>query len=227
MADEEFHEIQLNGKQLVFLFMAGTVAAVVIFLCGLMVGRNLRSPKLEATAAAADTAVTDPTRAGEVPPPTTAPTEGGSPVTTNETLTYASRLEAPTPVTDTLKEEAPDPTRPDATAKPAPAPVEKTPAKQDKPAAAPPAAAAAAPLAPEPAGTGWTVQVQAVKTRDAAEAVVKSLVAKGYPAFITTVGDPTPTFYRVRVGKFPDKKDAEAMKAKLQKQEHFNPILAR
>ena len=41
MADEEFHEIQLNGKQLVFLFMAGTVAAVVIFLCGLMVGRNL------------------------------------------------------------------------------------------------------------------------------------------------------------------------------------------
>jgi len=51
MAEEEFHEIQLNGKQLVFLFMAGTVAAVVIFLCGLMVGRNLRSPRLEAAAA--------------------------------------------------------------------------------------------------------------------------------------------------------------------------------
>ena len=54
MADEEFHEIQLNGKQLVFLFMAGTVAAVVIFLCGLMVGRNLQVPRLEAAAATSE-----------------------------------------------------------------------------------------------------------------------------------------------------------------------------
>ena len=32
--DEGFREIQLNGKQLVFLFMAATVVSVVIFLCG-------------------------------------------------------------------------------------------------------------------------------------------------------------------------------------------------
>ena len=38
--DEGFHEIQLNGKQLVFLFMAATVIVVVIFLCGVMVGRG-------------------------------------------------------------------------------------------------------------------------------------------------------------------------------------------
>ena len=38
MPDHEVHEIQLNGKQLVFLFMAATVVAVVIFLCGVMVG---------------------------------------------------------------------------------------------------------------------------------------------------------------------------------------------
>jgi len=41
MQDEGFHEIQLNGKQLVFLFMAATVVAVVIFLCGVMVGRGV------------------------------------------------------------------------------------------------------------------------------------------------------------------------------------------
>ena len=29
MSDEGFHEIQLNGKQLVFLFMAATVVSVV------------------------------------------------------------------------------------------------------------------------------------------------------------------------------------------------------
>ena len=42
MSDEGFHEIQLNGKQLVFLFMAATVVSVVIFLCGVMVGRGVR-----------------------------------------------------------------------------------------------------------------------------------------------------------------------------------------
>src|SRR5687767_10937947 len=41
MSDEEFHEIQLNGKQLVFLAMSATVVAVVIFLCGVMVGRGV------------------------------------------------------------------------------------------------------------------------------------------------------------------------------------------
>jgi len=40
--DDGFHEIQLNGKQLVFLFMAATVVSVVIFLCGVLVGRGVR-----------------------------------------------------------------------------------------------------------------------------------------------------------------------------------------
>ena len=42
MSDEGFREIQLNGKQLVFLFMAATVVSVVIFLCGVLVGRGVR-----------------------------------------------------------------------------------------------------------------------------------------------------------------------------------------
>ena len=43
--DDAFHEIQLNGKQLVFLFMAATVVSVVIFLCGVLVGRGVRSDR--------------------------------------------------------------------------------------------------------------------------------------------------------------------------------------
>ena len=39
--DDGFHEIQLSGKQLVFLFMATTVVSVVIFLCGVLVGRGV------------------------------------------------------------------------------------------------------------------------------------------------------------------------------------------
>jgi hypothetical protein len=43
--DDGFHEIQLNGKQLVFLFMAATVVSVVIFLCGVLVGRGVQSER--------------------------------------------------------------------------------------------------------------------------------------------------------------------------------------
>ena len=43
--DDGFHEIQLNGKQLVFLFMAATVVSVVIFLCGVLVGRGVRTER--------------------------------------------------------------------------------------------------------------------------------------------------------------------------------------
>src|SRR3954470_14047086 len=45
LVDDGFHEIQLSGKQLVFLFMATTIVAVVIFLCGVQVGRGVRTER--------------------------------------------------------------------------------------------------------------------------------------------------------------------------------------
>src|SRR6266576_7299092 len=54
--DDGFHEIQLNGKQLVFLFMAATVVSVVIFLCGVLVGRGVRAERAAAQDAALNTA---------------------------------------------------------------------------------------------------------------------------------------------------------------------------
>ena len=50
--EDGFHEIQLNGKQLVFLFMAATVVSVVIFLCGVLVGRGVRAERTVAQVAA-------------------------------------------------------------------------------------------------------------------------------------------------------------------------------
>jgi hypothetical protein len=71
MQDEAFHEIQLNGKQLVFLFMAATVVSVVIFLCGVMVGRGVQTPRGDQLAAASQTSL-DPTTSFVPPPPATA-----------------------------------------------------------------------------------------------------------------------------------------------------------
>ena len=51
MNDQSFHEIQLSGKQLVFLFMSAVVLAVVIFLLGVSVGRGVRGSVASASAA--------------------------------------------------------------------------------------------------------------------------------------------------------------------------------
>src|SRR5256885_16036551 len=100
MADEGLHEIQLNGKQLVFLFMASTVVAVVIFLCGVMVGRGVRAQRPADAIEASVDAVTDPTATIQ-PAPASAPLiasiPSNAPVAANETLTYPNRLEGQEP----------------------------------------------------------------------------------------------------------------------------------
>ena len=45
MADDGFHEIQLNSKQLIFLCMTAALVLVVAFLSGVLVGRGVRSEK--------------------------------------------------------------------------------------------------------------------------------------------------------------------------------------
>ena len=225
MAEEEFHEIQLNGKQLVFLFMAGTVAAVVIFLCGLMVGRNLHVPRLEAAAATTET-VSDPTRPVDDLPPTLASTnDGAPPATTREKLTYPEQLEAPKPIDEPLRDDSQtkdDPTkRVEQVAKAVPEIAKPTPLVAKPPVVEKPLAFA------EPAGEGWTVQVQAVNSREEADAIARRLNAKKYPAFVTQRGTGNLVKYGIRVGKYQKKQDAEAMKARLERQEQFKPWITR
>src|SRR3954447_24411903 len=97
--DDGFHEIQLNGKQLVFLFMAVTVVSVVVFLCGVLVGRGVRAERGATgdavVAAESPTADPAPLAQAVASPPTAAgsdPTEAAPPPEVND-LTYFKRLE--------------------------------------------------------------------------------------------------------------------------------------
>jgi cell division septation protein DedD len=215
MTDEGLHEVQLNGKQLVFLFMVGTVVAVVIFLCGVMVGRGLRPPGQVELAAASSESPVDPT-APVQPASAAAPTPSdGTPVSAHEALTYPERLESPKPVSDDLREA------------PAPPPTPK--------AARPAAVAAAAPKPEpplpadllEPRGNGFVVQVMAVTTRAEADTIARRLSAKGYRTFVTTTGAGSKMSYRVRVGKYDTQREAEQISARLQKEEQFKPWVTR
>jgi cell division septation protein DedD len=201
MADEALHEIHLNGKQLVFLFMAATVVSVVIFLCGVMVGRGVRAQRGE-LAASAET-VTDPTAdTSPVPPPGTS--ESPSP-SSQENLTYPDRLGAQSAPPETLKEPAPA----------EPATTDESPARTGES------------RATASSGEGFVVQVAASRERSEAETIAGRLVAKGYPAFVMAPTPGAARFYRVRVGAFKDRREAESVANRLEHQEQFKPWITR
>src|SRR4029079_7212720 len=78
--DDGFHEIQLNGKQLVFLGMATTLVSVVIFLCGVLVGRGVKPLDTVAQAAgprAFETSARSAVAPGAISTPAPAPATPG------------------------------------------------------------------------------------------------------------------------------------------------------
>ena len=63
--------------------------------------------------------------------------------------------------------------------------------------------------------------------RSEADAIAKRLSSKGYAAYVLAPTNGTPAVYRVRVGKFPTRREAETVAAKLQKEEQFKPWVTR
>ena len=72
----------------------------------------------------------------------------------------------------------------------------------------------------------WAVQVAALNVRAEADAVAKRLASKGYAAYVVAPADGA-TVFRVRVGKFSSRDEAEPVKAKLEKEELFKPWITR
>jgi cell division septation protein DedD len=215
--DEGFREIQLNGKQLVFLFMAVTVVSVVIFLCGVLVGRDVRKERPAASESTAAAVAPDPAPASPRQAGSAVPAPAVEPPAPADELTYYDRLQKNNTTQESLKSSSV-----------APAPVRKAPRQS---AVSPPATAPQPPAAePHPAGTpadeptgpGFAVQVTTASDRRSADTLVKQLVKKGYPAFATgPVTTGARVVYRVRVGKYKTAKEAEEVSKRLEREEQF------
>lgn len=222
-ADDGFHEIQLSGKQLVFLFMATTVISVVIFLCGVLVGRNV-----QAEALADDTSIVAAAEPDATPALTREPIAADPPSPpAEEGLTYTGRLEgAKEPEKLKAPEEDTTPVRD------IPAPAAEAPAPPVGPPPAPrpadkePAAPSSASTGPRP-GT-WAVQVISLRDRSAAQQIVRRLSGKGFPAFLVapTPGAPTQV-YKVQVGRYDDRAEAQKVGARLKKEEQLDTWIVR
>lgn len=231
MSDEGFHEIQLNGKQLVFLFMAATVVSVVIFLCGVMVGRGVRAQQVAATDPAAEAGATvtaeesprpEPARpasdrAASSTPTTSSPQSGTPPEPAENGSDYYKQL------TEAKPEAVPPVAPPAATEKGAganPPPV----GRPEEKASPPPVTAAPGAAV---TGDGFVVQVAALRDRTEADAIVKRLAGKGYQAFVVNPVPGKPPVYKVQVGRFAERGDAEKTAARLKSQEQYSPWVTR
>jgi DedD protein len=217
-ADDGFHEIQLSGKQLVFLFMATTVVSVVIFLCGVLVGRGVRTGNDQ------DQPVDPAPVAAEQPdPPAASPTDTPPQPVSEAELSYDKRLQEQGEQKEKLKASAPAPEAtaakpvPESTVKPVPAdvPATKLPARaeSDTPTAGRPGV--------------WVIQVHALRNRDAAGSIVKRLIAKGYPAFLPNPPKGEPSIYRVQIGRYKDRAEADLVARRLAKEEQLRPEIKR
>jgi len=244
VSDEGFREIQLNGKQLVFLFMAATVVSVVIFLMGVLVGRGVAVSSAPTEIATADVGPDlDPASSRPAPEPSPPPTlstpasaptaSAGAATPPAEELSYAERLLRDTPPEENLKQTPATPAAKPPPPAPAPAPAVQEPVAPKATAPAPPASTTQAPAtgaftSSDPSGPGFAVQVAISKDRREADTLAKELIAKGYPAFVMDPAKGAPAgIYRVRVGKYKNRKDAEEIAARLKTNEQFAPWIAR
>ena len=208
-AEDGFHEIQLSGKQLIFLLMMTTSVLVFTFLCGVLVGRGVTAERGLASdvTSSSPTASTPSTPAADAGPPAAEPP---APPPDDE-LSYHSRLQnAP------VQEKKPEP----AAEPPAVPPPAQKPAASE-----PPRAGADVPTSGKP-GT-WFVQVHALQNRAAASDIVKGLIAKGYPAYLENPAPGAPAIYRVRIGRYGDRSEADQVARRLQKEEQFKPEVRR
>ena len=226
MADQSFREIQLGGKQLVFLFMCAVVLTVVVFLLGVSVGRDMRAVSAPPASQAAASTTTAGLPAAAVEPPPAASTSAATELNYPQVLKGQDPSKAPPP--SPISEQPPAETsRPEPRGHAADAP--KATKSEPPPAPAPPpvAPAAATTSKPATAASGWVVQVEAFSGSDVANREAAKLQARGYPAFVFTEGASTPgPRYKVRVGPYPARGDADRM-LKALAGEGYKPLLKR
>ncbi|MEO8480955.1 MAG: SPOR domain-containing protein [Acidobacteriota bacterium] len=226
MANPNIREIQVSAKQLVFLFMASVVLAVAVFLLGVSVGRGVRdktggapTPMTESAANATPSAPLGP-----VPPPTEMPPLKYPELSKGDGSTVGgSSAKAETPQGLPPSADVPDVSEPAAPVAKEPKAATPAPVVPKPDTAKPVAKPAELPASPK-SGSGWSVQINAFRSRENADKQVAALKTKGYPAFVAPAQ--TGGLFRVRVGPYPERAEADRTAGKL-KQEGFTPSVIR
>jgi len=228
MASDASTDSPFDAKQIVFLFMAATVVAVVLFLCGVLVGRGvpLGGGRRAAPAGLDDRAITD------LPPPTlsTQSSEPSAAARISDELTYPGRLSDGTRRPDSVDDLDDEPLTPPAVVESdadiaidvdASDGIDESSPPDEEP--VPAAAEFDSPVVPDGA---YVVQVMALKAAAPARQLAAQLVDKGFQAFVLEpFPDDPDSYYRVRVGPFVGRADAVRERDRLTAEEGLRPYI--
>ena len=241
MPQQTPNEFSPSPKQIVFLFMAATVVAVVVFLFGLLVGRGVPLDLAVSGQGVRDAGSSISYM--DERPATILERQSAEPsaaVLTGDECSYSERLhrnqssaeddllgtvnpeerlsvDAPRPMPDGDEDDIDRDNLAVAEITENPRPL-LMPDQSDR---SKPLPAQSRPVVEE---GGFTVQVMSLRDRTAAERVAAGLVEKGYEAFVAPPidGAPVPVF-RVRVGRYSDREEAEQIKNRLEQNEELKP----
>jgi cell division septation protein DedD len=209
----------LSTRHLILVFLAGVAVCGVFFSLGFLVGYNERSARMAPVTERVATSATIPPTVNTPLEATPVGSSGAAPSTTSVPPPLAPRqASAPaSPPSEQKPVTARGTASPVTAPRPSPAEAERGPK---------PGATATPPAAVGEVGVGFTVQVVASRTKQDAEALVKILEERGYPVFLVTpeYAHADDNLYRVQVGPFTSKDDAEKVRTKLT-QEGFKPFI--
>jgi cell division septation protein DedD len=209
----------LSARHLILVFLAGVAVCGVFFSLGFLVGYNERSARMVPVTERVATPATIPPTVNTPLETTPVGSSGAAPSTTSVPPPLAP-IQASAPASPPSEQEpvtAPGTASPVAAPHPSPAKVEREPES----------GAAATPLSRAgEVGVGFTVQIAASRTKQDAEALVKILEGRGYPVFLVApeYAHANDNLYRVQVGPFTSRDDAEKVRTKLTR-EGFKPFI--
>ncbi|HEV2493667.1 MAG TPA: SPOR domain-containing protein [Terriglobia bacterium] len=209
----------LSTRHLIMFFLAGVAVCGVFFALGFLVGYNQRpsaAAQIETERLAASSAV----------PPTVNPRPTAHPQTAEETPSDDSQVSAPAPAPSPLTEAAAEARARSEAVKPKKGsrPAREVAETNLEDARSPAGAASSA----GSASSALVIQLAASSARQDADTLVGALKTRGYSAFTVTpeqakLGD---KLYRVEVGPFSTRDEAEKVRQKLVK-EGFRPFIRR
>ncbi len=207
--EREQEERGLSARHLILVFLAGVAVCGVFFSLGFLVGYNERSSRVTP-------AVERVTEPSAIPPTVNVPAES-IPSTSNSSSEAGAapslRSSTDSPV-EAQEKRAASPTASPARGASKPA------ASAISPGVSTRATANGQVLA------GFTVQIAATHTKVDAQKLVNALKSRGYPVFLVTPehANADDNLFRVQVGPFPTRGDAENVRGKLSK-EGFKPFI--
>jgi DedD protein len=198
---EQDREISLGTTTILGIFFVLGLLCAVFFGFGYSLGRRSAQP----VASAAETSTTSSEPTSSKPSPGSLAAHAAS----TSSVTVADDASPPSNLSDASATEPADASQPaPALTRVKAVAADFRPEPPIKPTARP------APVAPIAAQSGATVQVAAVSHQEDADVLVNALKQRGYS--VTIHKEPQDKLLHVQVGPFPTKKDADAMRQRLQ-----------